>query len=37
MGESADMIINTGCPSMDIAREVLEKPEFDFEIWWGWF
>lgn len=31
MGESAEMIINTGCPSMDIAREVLENPEFDFD------
>ena len=31
MGESAEMIINTGCPSMDIAREVLESPEFDFD------
>ena len=30
MGESAEMIINTGCPSMDIAREVLDSPEFDF-------
>lgn len=31
MGESSEMIINTGCPSMDIAREVLENPEFDFD------
>lgn len=31
MGESTEMIINTGCPSMDIAREVLESPEFDFD------
>ncbi|WP_201523465.1 UDP-N-acetylglucosamine 2-epimerase [Aliarcobacter butzleri] len=31
MGESAEMIINTGCPSMDIAREVLESPEFNFD------
>lgn len=31
MGESAEMIINTGCPSMDIAREVFESPEFDFD------
>jgi UDP-hydrolysing UDP-N-acetyl-D-glucosamine 2-epimerase len=30
MGEESSMIINTGCPSMDLAREVLEKPEFDF-------
>ncbi len=31
MGDSAEMIINTGCPSMDIAREVLESPKFDFD------
>lgn len=31
MGESAEMIINTGCPSMDIAREVLKSPEFNFD------
>lgn len=30
MGEESSMIINTGCPSMDLAKEVLEKPEFDF-------
>lgn len=31
MGEDDSMVINTGCPSMDIAREVLENPEFDFD------
>ncbi len=31
MGEDGSMVINTGCPSMDIAREVLENPEFDFD------
>lgn len=31
MGESANSVINTGCPSMDIARHVLENPEFDFD------
>lgn len=31
MGEEDSMVINTGCPSMDIAREVLENPEFDFD------
>ena len=30
MGEDHEYVINTGCPSMDIAREVLDKPEFDF-------
>jgi UDP-hydrolysing UDP-N-acetyl-D-glucosamine 2-epimerase len=31
MGEEDSMVINTGCPSMDIAREVLESPELDFD------
>lgn len=31
MGEEDSMVINTGCPSIDIAREVLEKPELDFD------
>jgi len=31
MGEEDLTVINTGCPSMDIAREVLENPEFDFD------
>ena len=31
MGEDPDYVINTGCPSMDIARQVLENPELDFE------
>ncbi|MFK7779731.1 MAG: UDP-N-acetylglucosamine 2-epimerase [Candidatus Gracilibacteria bacterium] len=31
MGEDDTMVINTGCPSMDLAREVLENPEFDFD------
>jgi UDP-hydrolysing UDP-N-acetyl-D-glucosamine 2-epimerase len=31
MGENAKMIINTGCPSMDIAKEILENPEFNFD------
>ncbi|MEQ1956682.1 UDP-N-acetylglucosamine 2-epimerase [Mesorhizobium sp. CN2-181] len=30
MGEHASSILNTGCPSMDIARAVLEKPAIDF-------
>lgn len=30
MGEIDSMVINTGCPSMDLAREVLEKPNLDF-------
>jgi UDP-hydrolysing UDP-N-acetyl-D-glucosamine 2-epimerase len=30
MGEDPEQVINTGCPSMDIAREILNKPELDF-------
>lgn len=31
MGEDPDMVINTGCPSMDLAREILEYPNFTFD------
>lgn len=31
MGENPEYVINTGCPSMDLAREVLKNPEFDFD------
>lgn len=31
MGEQEKMVINTGCPSMDLAREVLENPALDFD------
>lgn len=31
MGENPDYVINTGCPSMDLAKEVLENPAFDFD------
>ena len=31
MGENKDMVINTGCPSMDLAREVFLCPELDFD------
>ncbi len=30
MGEEKDMVFNTGCPSMDLARDVLNKPDLDF-------
>lgn len=30
MGEDSDYIFNTGCPSIDIAREVSENPILDF-------
>jgi len=31
MGEEDSVVINTGCPSMDIAREILENHSFDFD------
>ena len=31
MGENPDYVINTGCPSMDLAKEVMESPELDFD------
>jgi UDP-hydrolysing UDP-N-acetyl-D-glucosamine 2-epimerase len=31
MGEDPDYVINTGCPSMDLAREVAENPALDFD------
>ena len=30
MGEDPSYVINTGCPSMDLAKEVLENPDFNF-------
>ena len=30
LGESSEMVINTGCPSIDLAKEVLENPILDF-------
>ncbi|MGB5547759.1 MAG: UDP-N-acetylglucosamine 2-epimerase, partial [Polyangiales bacterium] len=31
MGEDPDTVIVTGCPSIDIAAKVLDKPELDFD------
>jgi bifunctional UDP-N-acetylglucosamine 2-epimerase / N-acetylmannosamine kinase len=31
MGENPEMVINTGCPSIDIAKEVLERPIKEFD------
>jgi len=31
MGEDPAYVVNTGCPSMDLAKEVLESPELDFD------
>jgi len=30
MGEDPEFVFNTGCPSMDLAREVAENPKLDF-------
>jgi len=31
MGEDADTVFNSGCPSMDLAAEVLAAPKLDFD------
>ncbi len=31
MGEEESKVINTGCPSIDLASEVRERPELDFD------
>jgi len=31
MGERPDRVFNTGCPSIDVARRALERPELDWE------
>lgn len=31
MGEDPDYVINTGCPSIDLAWQILERPELDFD------
>lgn len=31
MGESAESVFVTGCPSVDLAREVLDEPALDFD------
>lgn len=32
LGEDEDYVINTGCPSIDLAKEVLENPTLDFDV-----
>lgn len=32
LGEDEDYVINTGCPSIDLAKEVLENPALDFDV-----
>ncbi|MDC0480057.1 UDP-N-acetylglucosamine 2-epimerase [Candidatus Marinimicrobia bacterium] len=31
LGENPDFIFNTGCPSIDIAKKVMENPSLDFD------
>lgn len=31
LGETPEKVINTGCPSIDLAKEILESPELDFD------
>ena len=31
LGENKDFVVNTGCPSIDIAAEVAKNPAFDFD------
>lgn len=31
MGEEPDRVFNVGCPSIDLAAEIAENPEFDFD------
>lgn len=33
MGEQSDVVFMTGCPSMDLAKEVLKSPEVNFDIY----
>jgi UDP-hydrolysing UDP-N-acetyl-D-glucosamine 2-epimerase len=33
MGEKPESVFLTGCPSIDIARKVIEKPDFDFDLY----
>jgi len=33
LGEDPDMVFNTGCPSIDLAAEILENPALDFDLY----
>ncbi len=33
LGEDSEYVFNTGCPSIDLAAEILENPELDFNIY----
>ncbi len=32
LGEEPDSVVQTGCPSIDIAAEVARRPDFDFDV-----
>ena len=32
LGEEPDSVVQTGCPSIDIAAEVAQSPDFDFDV-----
>lgn len=31
MGEDPEFVFNTGCPSLDLAKEIIENPQLDFD------
>lgn len=33
LGEEPDFVFNTGCPSIDLAREILQKPKLNFDLY----
>ncbi|TDQ19625.1 UDP-hydrolysing UDP-N-acetyl-D-glucosamine 2-epimerase [Algoriphagus boseongensis] len=33
LGENPEFVFNTGCPSIDLAAEVSQSPEFDFDVY----
>lgn len=33
LGENPDFVFNTGCPSIDLAAEILDSPDLDFDIY----
>ncbi len=33
LGEDPDYVFNTGCPSLDIAAEVMQSPDLDFDVY----
>lgn len=33
LGENPEMVFNTGCPSIDLAAEILQQPELEFDVY----